>query len=85
MCEWQQGLNDKFIIVHRLNPSAILAQLFVNLYPGESEALKNHEKLLSIGQPGMNFKKWISNYLVFFGCMQEIRGMHPSEGLLSCF
>ena len=37
--EWQQGLDEKFIIVHRLNPSALLAQLFVNLHPGESDAL----------------------------------------------
>jgi len=37
--EWQQGLDEKFIIVNRLNPSALLAQLLVNLHPGESEAL----------------------------------------------
>jgi len=37
--EWQQSLDDKFIVVHHLKPSAFLGQLLVNLHPGESEAL----------------------------------------------
>jgi len=37
--EWQKSLDEKFIFVHSLKPSAFLGQLLVNLHPGESEAL----------------------------------------------